>query len=444
MERKRELTRGLGLFEATALNMTNMVGVGPFITVSLMIAAMNGPQCMLGWILGSVLALCDGLVWSELAAAMPSTGGTYFYFREVFRKSRLGGVLPFLFVWQFIFSGPLEIASGYIGFARYLAYFWRSLGAWETKAVAAGLGVLAVLLLYRRITGVGRLTKVLWAGMVATVVWIVAGGISHFDAKLAFDFPPNAFAFSTGFALGLGNAMLIAIYCLLGYYDVCYIGGEVRNPERVIPRSIIISVIAVGLIYALMNLAIMAVVPWREAMKSQYVVAEFMERIYGPWAGGAVTVMILWSAFASVFALLLGYSRIPYAAALEGHFFRPFARLHPAGQFPHVSLIVVGALSIAATAFDLGTVLSALLTARILVQFIGQIYAVHYLRTRRPDIPRPFRIWLYPLPSLLALAGWIYIFVTSGWAFILYGLLTLAGGLVAYRFWTKWQPAARA
>ena len=143
--------RGFGLLQATALNMSNMVGVGPFITIPLIIAAMGGPQCMLGWMLGAVLALCDGLVWSELAAAMPGTGGTYYYLHEVFRKTNLGGILPFLFIWQFIFSGPLEIASGYIGFAQYVG-FWHGMGPAQTR-LCLGVGTAVIILLYRGCAG---------------------------------------------------------------------------------------------------------------------------------------------------------------------------------------------------------------------------------------------------------------------------------------------------
>ncbi len=435
IKEKYGLVRGFGLLQASALNMSNMVGVGPFITIPLMIASMGGPQCMLGWLAGTILALCDGLIWAELAAAMPGAGGTFVYFRETFRHTRLGRILPFLFVWQFIFSGPLEIASGYIGFAQYVSYFWRSMGTWDARLVAAGVGALAVFLLYRRITAVGSLTVVLWVGMLLTVFWVIVSGLLHFDAKLAFDFPEGAFTFSTGFALGLGGAMLIAMYDFLGYYDICYVGGEVRNPERVIPRAIIISVIAVALIYSVMNLSIIGVVPWREAMQSRFIAAEFMERIYGPWAGSLITVMILWTALASVFALMLGYSRIPYAASLEGYFFKPFSRLHPEGKFPHVSLLVIGGLSIAAAFLSLEWVISALLTTRILIQFIGQIFAVVVLRKHRTDIERPFKIWLYPLPSIVAFAGWMYVFLTSGWKFIGYGLLTMLAGVAAFWIW---------
>jgi APA family basic amino acid/polyamine antiporter len=418
--------------QAVALNMSNMVGAGPFITIPLIIASMGGPQCMLGWLLGAVLALCDGLVWSELAAALPGTGGSYLYLREAFRKTRLGGILPFLFIWQFVFSGPLEIASGYIGFSQYVGYFWRRMSPAQGHMVNVAVGALVIVLLYRRITAVGRITVTLWIGVLVTTLWIIGSGMANFHARVAFDFPPGAFTFSRGFAAGLGSAMLIAMYDFMGYYDICYAGGEVRNPARTIPRSIIYSVLAVAGIYSLMNLSIIGVVPWRDAMHSTFIASQFIEKLYGPRAAAVATGLVLWTAFASVFALLLGYSRIPYAAAIDGHFFRVFGRLHPTGKFPHVSLLAMGLLSIGASFWSLDEVISALLTSRILVQFIAQIFALHHLRTHHREIVRPFRMWLYPVPSVIALLGWMYIFATSGWRYVGFGLLTSAAGAVAY------------
>ena len=240
---------------------------------------------------------------------------------------------------------------------------------------------------------------------------------------------------------GLGGATLVAMYNFLGYYGICFVGGEVRQPEKVMPRSIVISVLLVGAIYGLMTLSILGVVPWREAAQSKFVAARFMEAIYGQWAGSAITVLILWSAVASVFALLLAYSRVPYAAALDGYFWKPFAALHPTGGFPYVSLLAIGGLAIAAGMLSLDWVVSALLTARILIQFIGQIAALQVLRKSRPDVPRPFRMWLYPLPSVLALIGWLYVFATSGWTFVLCGLGVLASGVIAFLIWRRrvWQ-----
>ena len=416
--------------------MSNMVGVGPFITIPLLIASMGGPQCILGWLLGGVLAICDGLVWSELAAAMPGSGGTYLYLRETFRHTRIGRLLPFLFIWQFILSGPLEIASGYIGIAQYAGYFWHGMGWWGTRLVCISVGLTVVALLYRRVAVVGRLAVVLWIGMLGTVLWIVVSGLADFRPSLVFDFPPNAFTLSRGFGAGLGSAMLIAMYDFLGYYDICYVGEEVRDPARTIPRSILCSVVVVAILYVLMNLAIVSVMPWREAMQSKFIAAQFMEKLYGTRAAVLVTGLILWTAFASVFALLFGYSRIPYAAAVDGLFFRIFTHLHPTGRFPDVSLLVIGALAIVASFWDLSLVISALLTSRILIQFIGQIAAVHYLRRHRQDIVLPFRMWLYPIPSVIALIGWTYIFATSGWTYVMFGLALVAVGALVFWIWS--------
>jgi amino acid transporter len=433
---ERGLVRGLGLLEAIALNMSNMVGIGPFITIPLIIAAMGGPQCMLGWVLGAVLALCDGLVWSELSAAMPGTGGTYVYLREAFRGTALGGVLPFLFIWQFILSGPLEIASGYIGFAQYAGYFWPGMGAAGSHFLSLLVGLLVIWMVYRKIGAIGKLTVVLWVGMLLTVLVVIVGGLTHFNAKVAFDFPPGAFRFSLGFASGLGSAMLIAMYDFLGYFDICYVAGEVRDPVRTIPRSIIWSVAAVAVMYSLTNMSIIAVVPWREAMHSKFIVADFMERLYGHRVASAATLLVLWTALASVFALLLGYSRISWAAAEKGDFFPIFSRLHPTGHFPHVAVLILGGIAIGCSFFPLDDVISALLTSRILIQFMGQIAALHILR-RRGDFALPFRMWLYPAPSIIAMAGWTYIFATSGWGFAGFGVASAAVGVLAYKLWGR-------
>ncbi len=436
MSSERGLVRSLGQVQAIALNMSNMVGAGPFITIPLIIAAMGGPQCMLGWVLGAVLALSDGLVWSELSAAMPGTGGTYVYLREAFRGTALGGVLPFLFIWQFILSAPLEIASGYIGFAQYAGYFWPGMGVTGARVISAVVGLLVIALLYRKISSIGKLTVVLWLGMLLTVFVVIASGLTHFNAKIVFDFPPNAFTFNLGFVSGLGSAMLIAMYDFSGYFDVCYVAGEIKNPAKVIPRAIIWSVLAVATMYALVNLSLIAVVPWREAMKSTFIVTEFMERLYGPRAAAGVTVLVMWTAVASVFALLLGYSRIAWAAAAEGDFFSVFAKLHPTGNFPHVAILVLGVLSILCSFFSLGDVISALLTSRILIQFVGQIAALHVLRKRHGFV-LPFRMWWYPVPSVIALLGWLYIFATSGWGFAGLGVATVVAGVGAYAVWQR-------
>ncbi len=435
------------MLQATALNMTNMIGMGPFITIPLLMSAMNGPQALLGWFLALLITVPDGLIWSELGAAMPGSGGSYVYLREGFGRHTWGRLMAFLFIWQFILSGPLEIASGYIGMAQYLGYVWPGLSKAQEWGICVVAGIGAIALLYRRIQSIGWITVTLWVGTLLTVAIVILSGVLHFDSARAFHFPPKAFDFSVGFFLGLGAAARVGIYDYLGYYDVCYIGDEVREPGRTIPRSVLLSLLGVALIYLLINLSIIGVVHWSEFVpadqhpESKFIVSVFMERLYGSKVASVFTALICWTAFGSVFALLLGYSRIPYAAAQDGAFFRVFGVLHPKKAFPHRSLLVVGGISIVACLLPLGTVIDALLTTRIVVQFMGQVGALVLLRRHRPELARPYKMWLYPLPCFLAMAGWIFLLATTGKEILAYGAATLLGGVVAYLIWAGRQRA---
>jgi amino acid transporter len=444
------LIRHFNTLQATALNMSNMIGIGPFLTIPLLMSALGGPQAMRGWLIALLIVIPDGMVWSELGAAMPGSGGSYVYLREGFGRQSFGRLMAFLFIWQFIISGPLEIASGYIGFSQYLDYIWKAPqfsaagGGIKIYSVAIVIGLITIALLYRRITGVGKITVSLWIGALLATGAVILTGVMHFDPRIAFDFPPGAFKFSTGFLFGLGAASRIGVYDYLGYYDVCYIGDEVKNPGRTIPRSVIISVIAVAAIYLAINFSIIGTVPWREftpaeATKpfSDFVVSVMMERIYGSKVATIVTVMILWTALGSCFALLLGYSRIPFAAARDGYFFKVFSRLHPRHNIPHVSLLVIGMIAIICSFFSLGIVIDALIATRIIVQFAGQIFAVALLRKNAPNMERPYRIWLYPLPSLVALAGWMFIYLTLDRKIILFSLVALGAGVISFLAWSR-------
>ena len=445
------LIRHFGTLQATALNMSNMIGIGPFITIPLLMSAMGGPQAMLGWLIAVLIVIPDGMVWSELGAAMPGSGGSYVYLREGFGRETFGRLLAFLFIWQFIISGPLEIASGYIGFAQYLEYIWKAptfstaIGGAPIKiySVAIIIGLINIALLYGRITHIGKITISLWVGTLLTTGAVILTGAMHFDPKIAFDFPSGAFNFSTGFLFGLGAAARIGVYDYLGYYDICYIGDEVKNPGRTIPRSVIISVIAVAVIYVAINFSIIGIVPWREFVPadgnqaSQFIVSLMMEKIYGSKVATILTVMILWTALGSCFALLLGYSRIPFAAARDGYFFKVFSRLHPKHKFPYLSLLAIGGIAIICSFFSLGVVIDVLIATRIIVQFIGQIFAVALLRKNSPALERPYRIWLYPLPSLIALVGWLFIYLTLDLQIIMFSLVALATGVVCFLAWSR-------
>ncbi|MFQ5779072.1 MAG: APC family permease, partial [Terriglobia bacterium] len=187
----------------------------------------------------------------------------------------------------------------------------------------------------------------------------------------------------------------------------------------------------IAALYMVMNVSLISVIPWREAMESKYIVSTFMERLYGEWAGRIVTALILVAAFASVWSLMLGYSRIPYAAALDGGFFRVFGRVHPTKRFPHVSLLAVGGVTVAfGLLFKLREVIVALMAIRILIEFVAQAVALFVLD--RKGMKFPFRMWLYPLPALAAIAMWTGLFLATGKTFILIGLGVLTLGVVVY------------
>jgi len=438
------LERRIGLASAVALNMMYMVGVGPFITLPLIVAAMGGSQALLGWLLGAFIAACDGLVWAELGAAMPEAGGSYAFLREMYGRDGAGRFASFLYIFQLGFSAPLSIASGCIGFAEFASFMVTPLArplfsAWPngphwTNVVAAGAVALIVGMLYRDIRAILRTAWVLWAGVMAAMAIVLIAGFTHFHPAL-LRMPPHALTFTPGFFAGLGSATLIATYDYWGYYNVCFLGGEIRNPGRTIPRAVLASIAIVAVLYIAMNVSVLGVIPAASmAQVGRTVVAEMVARTLGPaWAIG-IACLIMWTAFSSVFALLMGYSRVPYAAALDGNYFRIFAHLHPKRNFPDVSLLALGAVAAVFCFFTLAQLIAALVVIRIVLQYLLQQVGVMVLRVRRPDLPRPFRIWLYPLPPLLALAGFLFILFsrTQSLRYLLYAMAIALVGTVLY------------
>jgi len=412
-----KLVRGLSLWQATSINMLDMVGIGPFVVISSVVAAMNGPQCIIAWIFGAVLALMDGSVWAELGAAMPEAGGSYVFLNRLYGPKKLGSLFSFLFIWQTVIQAPLVIASGCIGFAAYLKYLIPMDGI-QQKLVSGGLVILLSIILYRKITSIGKISIVLWVIVLGTILWIIFAGISHFDPGLAFHYPPHSLELSPVFFAGLGMASMSTVYSYLGYYNVCHLGGEIKNPERNIPRSIYISIIGIAILYIAMQLSILGVVPWQKILslkqlqQSDYVVSIFMEQVYGKTAAIVVTVCILCVALGSLFAVILGYSRIPYAAAKDGKFFAIFGKLHPTKNFPYVSQLILCATAFCfSLIFKLTDVIKAIIVMRILVQFVGQAVGLILLRSRDKTFRWPFKMPFYPIPVLLSIAGWMFMFL---------------------------------
>lgn len=426
--------RSIGLFSGTAINMTQMCGIGPFITIPIMVAAMGGPQAVIGWIAGAILAMADGLVWAELGAAMPGSGGTYVYLREAFQY-RTGKLMPFLFIWTMLLAIPLLMSTGIIGMVEYLQFFFPHLGWWPVHLIGLASTAMVTWMLYRRIESVRAITIGLWIIMLVSVVGVAAAGFSHFRADFAFAYPADTFG--SHFFVGLGAGLIIGIYDYLGYNTTAYIGDELRDPGRTMPGSIIVSVIAMMVVYLLLNISVLGVAPWQDIAQSKSVASLVVERSWGHLAAAVMTVLIIVTAFASVFTGLLGGSRVPFQAAQDKVFLSVFSRLHARHGFPHVALLTMGVVTAIGTFFDLTEVINMLLAATIIVQSIAQIAALVVLRRRQPNLPRPYRQWLYPVPCIIALVGWIYVYVSASTLSLILSGLWIAAGLVVFAVWAR-------
>ncbi len=430
------MIRGIGLRSAVAINVITMVGIGPLITIPLVLAQLAGPLALIGWLAGAVVALCDGLVWAELSSQYPGSGGTYVYLREIFGRDRWGRLFAFLFNWQFLLFAPCLLASGYIGFASYFGYLDPQVAASRPAQIATAIavGILVIVLLYRRITAVAAIGSAFAVVAVVTLLAVMAAAFTHAHMAHAFTLPPHA-AFGIGFLAGLGGALYITLYDYLGYSDAALLGDEVRNPHRTIPIAVVFSIFIVAGLYIALQIGILA--HGMPRGDPQFIASSVVAESWGPVAARIVTVLILVTAFASVYGNLVGFARIPYAAAKDGEFLWPFAHLHPRGQFPDVALLVIGTAALIACFFQLGDVIAILTAGIVLIQGVMQILALFIMRARNE--PAPFRMWLYPLPAFLALAGWLYAFAYTGARAIELGIGWLLVGVIAYLFTAKAQ-----
>lgn len=426
------LERRLGLTQASAINMIDMVGIGPFITMPMVIGMMNGPYFLYAWVAGAALSFVDAMIWSELGAAFPRAGGSYNFLKEAYGKNGAGKMMSFLFVWQTMIQAPLVIASAAIGFASYFTYL-LPLEPFAFKAVSGGMVVLIVVLLYRKIDAIGKISVFLWFGVMISMFWIIGGGIAEGNFMKPISEINQGLTFDYAFITAIGFASVKSVYSYLGYYNVCHLGSEIINPTKNIPRSMFISIAGITLLYLAMNISVVSVIPWQYAKDSEFVVSLFMEELAGHTAAKILTVLILWVAFASVFSATLGYSRIPYAAAVDGAFFKVFAKVHPTKKIPYVSLLFLGTVAfVFSLLFKLHDVISAILAMRILIQFVGQAIGLLILRSNRSPDDFPFKMPFYPWPIYIAIAMWIFILLSTGYALVVSGAIVIVAGVVVY------------
>ncbi|HEY5390972.1 MAG TPA: amino acid permease [Hanamia sp.] len=433
------VNRKLGLWQASAINMTDMVGIGPFITLPMVIGMMNGPYFLYAWIAGAFLSIVDGMVWSELGAAFPRAGGSYNFLKEAYGKNGAGKMMSFLFVWQTMIQAPLVIASAAIGFAKYFS-FLVPLNFWSEKLVSGSVVVLIIILLYRKIDAIGKISVFLWSGVIITMFWIIGGGIVHGNFLAPVRNINSGLNVDYAFITAIGFASVKSVYSYLGYYNICHLGSEIKNPSKNIPRSMFISIFGIAVLYLLMNVSVVSVIPWQHAKQSEFVVSEFMNVLAGHTAATVITCLILWVAFASVFSATLGYSRIPYAAAADGEFFKVFAKLHPTKNFPYVSLLFLGSVAfIFSLLFKLSEAISAILAMRIMIQFIGQAVGLLILRSKKNRDMFPYKMPFFPLPVIIAIAMWFFILVSTGSKLMFSGIVVILVGAIVYFAKAKFQ-----
>jgi fructoselysine transporter len=438
------LQRRLNLFQSTVLNMIDMVGIGPFITLPIVISLM-GSQFLYAWIAGAILSLLDAMIWSELGAAFPLAGGSYNFLKEAYSKNSLGRMMSFLYVWQTIIQAPLVAASAAIGFSQYLGYLVH-LNVWQQKAVSGAVIIFITFLLYRKIDSIGKIGVLLWCGVVLTLGWIIMGGITHGNFLQPLQAINENFEWGNIVSFVFGQACVKTIYSYLGYYNVCHLGGEIKNPGKNIPRSMFISVIGIAILYMALNMSVTSVLPWQEIKNWQdsgqntFIVSTFLERLYGTTAAKVGTIMILWIALASLFAVMLGYSRVPYAAAVDGAFFKIFAKLHPTKNFPYISLLVLASLAFCfSLLFKMKHVIDGILAMRIVVQFISQAAGVLLLRKRNGTSKLPYKMPLYPLPIIITIGLWLFILYATGGQIIGYFLIVFCIGLLVFFYYSYRQ-----
>jgi amino acid transporter len=418
--------------------MIDMVGIGPFVVMPLVVSYFHNGLFLWAWIFGAFTAFVDAMIWSELGAAYPLAGGSYNFLRIGYGR-KWGRLMSFLFVWQTCIQAPLVVASGAIGFAQYLSYI-IDMNWWQQKLVSGGLVIAVFVLLYRKIEAIGKISVALWAVVILTVVWIIISGLTHARHSIQLLPSGDGSFFQYAFWAAIGQGSVKTVYSYLGYYNVCHLGGEIIQPEKNIPRSIFISIAGIAALYLLMNISVMSVVSWQEIKPNEkHLASIYMERIHGDWAGIIITVLILWIALASLFAVVLGYSRIPYAAALDGNFFQLFSKLHPTKDFPYISLIFLCSLGfIFSLLFRLEKAIDSILAMRIIIQFIGQTVGLVLLRERLGTRTLPFKMWLYPVPVILSICIWLFLFISTGW-FALWGSLIAAGGVVVFYISQNWK-----
>lgn len=405
------LARGLGPLAATTLVAGAVIGTGIFLSPSLVAGQVGAPGLsLLVWGLCGVLALCGGLCFAELAAAMPETGGTYVYLRRAFRSE----LLPFLFGWSMFFVVLTGVqAAVATAFAIYAGYFLGQLfsyGMWEQRAVAVSCIAFLTVMNVLGVSIGGRI-QILFTGIkVAALAGMVALGLWLGGGVGAGGITPFLPADRTGGATlaAFGTAMIVTLFAYNGWWYSTFVAGEVRDPRRNVPRSIVIGLALVLVLYLLANIVYLRVLPFEAFQATERPATDVMEALLGPAGGTLIALAVMLSAFGTVNAQMLSIPRIYFAMARDGLFFGWIRRIHPRFRTPAWAILAQG---VWASGFAFSGTFRQIVTYTAFPNYFFLSLAVIgliVLRIREPDLPRPYRVVLYPITPLLFLGvfGW--------------------------------------
>ena len=432
-----ELRRELSLTHATVLNMIDMVGIGPFVTLPIILFAIPGKFSLIPWAIGAVLGLVDGLIWAELGAAWPKAGGSYVFLQKLF-KGKAGKAMAFLYIVQTSIHTPLVITSACLGFINYLRFIVH-LNELQGKVIMVGVIILIVFFLYRKVIDVGKIGVALSVIVVTLLLWTIVTGAIAYDSNImaANSAAPSKLGnlWTLGFWLVAGNYTSKAIYAYLGYYNVCHFGSEIKDPVKNIPKSIVLSVIGIAVLYIAMQFTMAGAVEQKFITSENVPLVSYLfEKVYGQQVATIATIMLLVVAISSLFALLLGYSRIIWAAAKDGMHFKVFAHLHPTKQFPDYALLIFAGIAIIfCMIFNKPSdVFRFIVVTRIFIQFIPQAIGVILLRINGKSDVLPFKMPFYPYTAILSIIIWLFVFFTSGYQYTIFGASVIVIGLLMY------------
>ncbi|MGA2101126.1 MAG: amino acid permease [Candidatus Sulfotelmatobacter sp.] len=443
------LVRGLGLWSATAIVIGDTIGTGVFLVASDMARIVGSSTLVLAaWILGGLIVLFGAFCYAELGAAFPRSGGPYVYLGR-----GLGPLWGFLFGWMSSFlERPVAMATLAAGFVRFLSFlfpivatplFTVHIGTYElifttAQPLAALVVVIVTAINYFSVRFSGAVQILLTALKIATILVIVVGGLA-FGSGHGSGSTTLAPPFGLGTLGALLTALVPAMWAYNGFNDLGDLGEEILQPQKNIPRAILLGLAVVGGLYLMANITYFRALSFTSAAASQHIASDVVQSFAGSRGAAWLTIAMALSALGALHVVVLTGARIPYAMARDGVFFRFAERVHPSSHAPSGSLIFLG--SIAALLALSGTFeeLYSLFVFAVWIFFALTAIALLRLRWKEPDLPRPYRVWGYPWTPLIFLLAAIALTVNLWMVRPVRSSLGLVVILAGVPFFYRWR-----